>query len=131
MQPEILYTVSGRVLHGKGRGKSVGMPTVNLALNPQMPLPKLGVYASLVYLDDAVYTGVTNLGYRPTVDCEKLVTCETLILHFDADLYEKNLRVDLLYYLRPTRKMRSLEEVHEQVKIDSALAEKLLKNINS
>ena len=62
MQPQILYTVSGRVMHGKGRGKSVGMPTVNLALNPQMPLPQLGVYASLVYLDNAVYTGVTNLG---------------------------------------------------------------------
>ena len=43
MQPQILYTVSGRVMHGKGRGKSVGMPTVNLALNPQMPLPQLGV----------------------------------------------------------------------------------------
>ena len=130
MQAQILYTVCGRVVHGKGRGKTVGMPTVNLALNPQMPLPPLGVYASRVYLDGAAYVGVTNLGYRPTVDQEKCITCETFILHLDADLYGKTLRVDLLHFLRPTRKMQSLEEVHEQVKNDSAQAERLLKNIN-
>lgn len=126
MQSEIIFSVSGCVEHGCGRGRAVGMPTVNLPIDAHRPLPPLGVYASRVYIDGSVYIGVTNLGYRPTVDAEPRITCETFILHINSDLYERPIRVELLHFLRPTRKMNSLKDVRAQVALDAKQAEQLL-----
>ena len=62
-----LHILEGRVVKGAGRGKKFGMPTANLALAPGTKLPKLGVYASLVFCDEALYEGVTNVGFQPSV----------------------------------------------------------------
>lgn len=125
MTNQSIYSVSGCVVHGRGRGKAAGLPTVNLPV-VQDALPPLGVYASKVYWKGQTYVGVTNLGYRPTVDSEPQITCETFILHLHADLYGQPIRVELLHFLRPTRKMRSLEEVRAQVAVDAAEAEQII-----
>ena len=83
-----LCSLSGLVVHGKGNGKTVGMPTANLQIDPTTPLPPLGVYASVVQLSTGCHLGVTNIGYRPSVDQERRISIETFILDFDADLYE-------------------------------------------
>ena len=109
----------GKVVHGRGKGRTVGMPTVNLGGISGEKLPPLGVYGSLVYVDEHIFMGVTNVGTRPSVDSETDITVETLILDFDEDIYGKEIAVELCCYLRPVIKMESLKAVQLQVEQDS------------
>ena len=61
-----LYVLSGPVIHGRGNGRTVGMPTANLPVPPGAALPPFGVYAARVRVGDREYLGVTNVGLRPT-----------------------------------------------------------------
>lgn len=121
---DVMYTLEGVVVRGKGLGRTVGMPTANLSTSD--PFPPFGVYASYVYLDGRRYLGVTNVGMRPSVDNEDTVTVETNILSFDADIYGHRLRLELMVFLRPTVKLPSLEEVREQVERDKKEVVRLL-----
>lgn len=113
------YSLTGQVIHGRGKGHTVGMPTVNLGVERGAALPPLGVYASLVYVDERVFMGVTNVGTRPSVDNEPDVTVETLILDFNEDIYGREVTVEFHQFLRPVKKMESLKAVQQQVAQDS------------
>lgn len=119
MDKQPLFTISGKIVHGKGKGKTVGMPTANLEWNDIVDLPELGVYASKIQIEDKWYIGITNVGFRPSVDNEKNVTIETFILDFHKDIYEYTVVLELYMFIRKTSKMKSLDEVWEQVKKDS------------
>lgn len=125
-----IYTFSGIVGHGQSKGHTVGMPTANLPCPPGISLPPFGVYASRVTIenDGTTYVGVTNVGYRPTVDREGAPTVETLLLQFDGDLYGKRIEVALYHFLRPTVRMASLEEVKRRVLMDAEEAKTLMEN---
>ena len=122
----MLYRLTGTVIHGKGLGRKVGLPTANLDLR-EGNLPPFGVYASIVYLDNKRYIGVTNVGYRPSVDSDRKVTIETNILDFSDLIYGKEITLDLLFFLRPTRKMANLDEVKKEVILDIKKARELIK----
>lgn len=124
-----LYTLTGPVVHGKGNGKTVGMPTANLDVSGAQTLPPLGVYAAVVRAGGAVYPGVTNVGLRPSVDAEQRVTVETFILDFSGSLYGQEITLELYDFLRPTRRMESLEAVQRQVALDSERARTLLADV--
>ena len=128
---EPIYQFSGRVSHGRGNGHTVGMPTANLPCPQGDECPPFGVYASRVTVEDEsdqkTYLGVTNVGLRPSVDNDPRPTVETLLLDFDGNLYGREITVTLLHFLRPTRKMASLEEVYAQVAKDAEQARKLMK----
>ena len=70
---------------------------------------------------------MTNIGRRPTVDNEEKITIETNILDFDRDIYGEYMTLRIMSYLRPIRKMNSLEEVKEQVEKDKMKAIRLFK----
>ena len=116
-------TLTGEVVHGKGLGRTVGMPTANL-LVLEGELPKAGVYAGRVEVGGNQYKAVTNIGKRPSVDREQQVTVESFILDFEGDLYGRQIKLELVRYLRPVQKFSGLEGVLEQVKKDIAEAEK-------
>lgn len=118
MNKQPLFTISGKIVHGKGKGKTVGMPTANLKWNDILDLPELGVYASKIQIEGNWYIGITNVGLRPSVDNEKNVTIETYILDFQQDIYEHTIVLELYVLIRNTLKMKSLDEVWEQVKKD-------------
>ena len=122
-----ISVLRGVIVHGKGKGRTVGMPTANLRPERGMEIPGEGVYASIVNIRDGEYIGVTNIGRRPTVDNEEKITIETNILDFDRDIYGEIMTLSLMYYLRPTVKMKSLEEVCNQVALDMERAEELLR----
>ena len=63
-----LYSLFGKIVHGRGIGKLVGAPTANLQILSQDSLPPIGVYIAEITLEGRVYHGVTNIGTRPTVD---------------------------------------------------------------
>ena len=121
-----LCRLTGTVVHGRGRGRAVGMPTANLAPDPGTPLPPEGVYATVSEVAGRRVAGVTNVGRRPTVDSEADWTVETYLPGVEADLYGLPMTVTFYRFLRPVRKMDSLREVKDQVEADSRAALALL-----
>ena len=117
------YALTGTVRHGKHLGTEELFPTVNLMPEPWRVLPRFGVYAVRAVLPDGgAYAGVTNVGVRPTVVDDDRVTVETHLVGFDGDLYEKEIRVEFLRYLRPERRFGSMAELHRQIERDIAAA---------
>lgn len=116
------YVIEGTVIHGNYLGHTVGMPTANVRPAMEKLLPPNGVYVADFTVDDKTYRGVTNLGYKPTIGGETVPGTETWIFDFKKDIYDKEVRVELLHFLRPERKFASLEEVKEQVDLDAEAA---------
>ena len=117
-QKEPRYILSGPVVRGRGRGRSIDMPTANIKIQAGAPLPPHGVYISLAAFEGRSYAGVTNVGRRPTVDNDPDVTVETYILGFSGDLYGKIIEVRLFKFLRPPQKFESAWALREQVARD-------------
>ena len=102
------FGFSGKVLHGKALGKSLGFPTLNLSLPQGMLLPRRGVYASQVTVGGETYGAVTNVGVRPSVETTEIPNVESHLLDADGDFYGQSARVELLYYVREEQKFSSL-----------------------
>ena len=115
--------LTGRVVHGKELGRTVGMPTANIDVGNQT-LPKPGVYATRIVIGDRTFASVTNIGTRPSVDCEEAVTVETFVLDFDEDIYGETVSIEICGFLRPIQKFAGLEAVYGQVKKDIEEAKK-------
>ena len=113
-EPVILI---GKVVRGKALGRTVGMPTANLCIT-EGTMPEEGVYATRIRIGDGVYTSVTNIGRRPTVDDESYITVETFILDFNEEIYGQFVKLEVYKFLRPIQKFSSLEEVQKQVEKD-------------
>ena len=117
------YELTDVVQHGYKLGTKMGTPTVNMRIDRDMLVPRHGVYATKVYLEDgSVYPGVTNIGVRPTVSGGNHVTVETFILDFSGDLYESNIRVEFFHFIRPEKKFDSMEELQQQILRDAETA---------
>ena len=112
------YLLLGPVVHGAGRGRTVGQPTANLGLPARKLLPPHGVYATISRVAGGVYMGLTNIGRRPTVDDFSYVTVETFLLDFDRDIYGEWEALELCFLIRGVRKFDSLAAVREQVQRD-------------
>ena len=113
------YQLSGVVARGEGRGRKLGYPTANLALEDARKLvPKRGVYATTVTLPNGqTRGGMMNIGRRPTFD-EMDVTVEVHLLDFDGDLYGARLSVQFLQRLRAEQKFESADALAAQLSED-------------
>ena len=117
------FTLMGTVRHGKHLGTEALFPTVNLSPEPGHALPRFGVYAVRVSLPDgSSCAGVTNVGVRPTIVDDNSVTIETFLINFSGDLYEKEIKVEFLRYLRGERRFDSMDALHRQIERDIAAA---------
>ena len=81
------FFVKSEVIHGRQLGRTLGIPTINMELVAEKLLPPKGVYATAVEIGGKYYTGVTNVGCKPTVNHSNKVNVETHILDFSGDLY--------------------------------------------
>ena len=111
------FAVTEIVRHGHENGRRLGFPTINQQLPPELVTPKYGVYASRTTVDGVRYDSITNIGVRPTLP-DDTPGCETHILGYDRMLYGEEVTVELLRYLRPERRFKSLEDVFRQVRLD-------------
>lgn len=110
------YTVTGVVGHGRRVGTSVlHIPTVNLALPPEMALPPYGVYATRVLANGQRYEAATNIGVRPTFMDSGAPTIEPHLLDFTGDLYGQLIHVELYQYLRPERRFDNPAELQAAI----------------
>lgn len=123
-----MFVIKSKVIHGKAKGSKMGFATANQDITNLKELPELGVYASIVSIDDKNYLGITNVGTRPTVDNDDKVTIETHILDYDGDLYEKTLTVTLYDKIREIKKFDSEKALFEQIEKDEQTAKSLLSN---
>lgn len=114
------YDLTGRVVRGDGRGRSVGFPTANILTDdPHKLLPGRGVYGVRVQMDGATYTGMANIGVRPTFTDGREQTLEVHLLQVpDLNLYDHSVRVQFLHFLRPEQKFSSREEFVAQLERD-------------
>ncbi|MEJ6394047.1 bifunctional riboflavin kinase/FAD synthetase [Gymnodinialimonas sp. 2305UL16-5] len=124
------HRIEGPVLHGEKRGRELGYPTANMALD-NLHVPKPGVYAVTVDIRDGAhagsYGGVANLGYRPMFELQK-PNLETHLFEFSGDLYGTDLSVGLVEYLRGEGKFDTLDALITQMDADSAAARAALKS---
>jgi len=124
------WAVTGTVIRGDARGRSIGFPTANIALGP-LQHPAFGVYAVEVDLEDSngqvrhIGNGVANIGIRPTVQ-NRGVLCETHLFDRDLDLYGKRLLVRLKAFLRQEQKFSGIDELIRQIAVDAEKARQVL-----
>ena len=112
------YMVNGTVINGKKLGGKIGFPTANIDVKESYKLiPKTGVYVIKTKINNIVYNGMLNIGYRPTVD-GKHQTIEAHLFGFDGDLYGKHLEIEFLYFLRDEQKFDSIDDLILQLKKD-------------
>lgn len=112
------YMLNGTVVNGKKLGGKIGFPTANIDIKEDYKLiPKTGVYVIKAYVEGETHHGMMNIGYRPTVD-GKHQTIEAHLFDFDGDLYDKKIKIDLLFFLREEQKFDSVEELIGQLKKD-------------
>lgn len=112
------FEIHGKVIHGRHIGTEIGFPTVNLTANKDLILPKFGVYETKVICDGEFFKGITNVGIAPTVSESKNIRIETFLLNTNKDLYEKEIKVEFIKFIRAEKKFTSLEELKAQIKND-------------
>lgn len=123
------YFIEEKVIHGKGLGRTLGFPTVNLAVHPQKLLPQNGVYLTRLAMGGQQHNGITNVGVRPTVSGVG-ISVETHILNFSGDCYGETARVAFLEQVREESNFGEVEQLKQQVTQDIRAAEAFFEGAN-
>lgn len=111
------YVINGYVIEGLKFGRRIGFPTINLALDLSMVMPKSGVYITQTCVDGYFYDSITNVGNKPSIGTfEK--NAETHIFGFDRDVYGQSVRVEFIKLLRPEMTFQSFDALTSQIEID-------------
>jgi riboflavin kinase/FMN adenylyltransferase len=125
------HRIEGEVLHGDKRGRGLGFPTANMAVE-NLHLPRLGVYAVKVDVltgpHQGSYDGAASLGVRPMFG-ENTPNLESFLFGFEGSLYGEHLSVALVDYLRPEMTFDSLEALITQMTADCDRARALLADL--
>lgn len=108
------HLLSGTVVRGLQLGRTLGIPTANMAVSESILLPRRGVYAAKARFDGQERLAVVNIGCRPTVHGET-VTVEPWLLDFDGDLYGHELCLELYDFIRPEREFPSLDALKAEI----------------
>ena len=118
-------SLSGPVVVGDRRGRSLGFPTANIGVAPDIVLPADGIYCTVATAGGRSYDSVSSIGVRPTFG-ESLRTVETYIMDFSDDLYGQHLKIDLLKRLRDEKRFSGVDELVAQMKLDVETAREVL-----
>jgi riboflavin kinase/FMN adenylyltransferase len=125
------FSISGKVVHGNQNGRKIGFPTANMSLNADNKfIPQLGVYLCKVHLEAGEYYGLTNMGYRPTLNKDEGIHIETHILGFDADIYGQKIEIQFMEKIRSEKRFDSFEDLKSQISADLAWAKLYLAQIH-
>ena len=108
------FTVSGEVVKGFQRGRTIGFPTANLNPGDRL-LPRVGGYITYAEVEGRMYGAMTNIGNNPTFG-NAHVTVETYILDFDADIYGKTIRLHFVDFLSEERKFDGVDALKSHLR---------------
>lgn len=121
------YSISGKVVHNKKIGRTIGYPTANIEVETFKLLPKAGAYIVQVLIRDKFYKGMLSIGHNPTVNGEYLTT-EVHILDFDEDIYDEIITINFCEFLHEQIKFESLDLLVERLDEDKFLTQKFFQN---
>ena len=121
------WCIEGKVEKGRQLGKKIGYPTCNIDIK-NYKIPKIGVYAVKVSTKNKrKLQGIANIGYRPTFNQKKLVL-EVNIFNFSGNLYNKNLSIEFIEFIRGEKKFNGILNLKKQIKTDCRIAKVILSN---
>jgi len=121
------HFVTGPVVHGRERGRTIGFPTANIRSLTES-IPPDGVYATRLVLPDGAYPSITNIGMRPTFN-EPERTIEAHVFDFDRDIYDQTVKLELIERIRPERKFENAAALGAQIASDLKRARELLASV--
>jgi len=119
------YSINGQVVDGQKIGRSIGFPTANIKIHDLYKLkPEIGVYAVNVLINNTIYRGMLNIGYRPTISQkEMLKTVEVHIFNFGKNIYQKEMKIIFKKKIRFEKKFKNIDELKNQLEIDKKITE--------
>lgn len=119
------HILSGVVEHGRGVGRTIGVPTANIAVPQDIQLPASGVYAGRLYTGgcdarrgDAGHAAVVNVGFRPTFGSNGALSVEAHLPGYDGNLYGRRVRLAITKHIRNERRFESVEALRNQIEAD-------------
>lgn len=119
------YMYRGVVVKGDQRGRTIGFPTANLAIDSRIMLPKYGVYACIATFNGQQFPAVTNIGQRPTFDgIEPRI--EAHLLDVTMDMYDQEMDLALVAFIRPEQRFNGFAELVAQINADAQVARMIL-----
>ncbi|CEI84783.1 FMN adenylyltransferase [Ehrlichia minasensis] len=113
------YQISGKVIRGLARGRVIGFPTVNIALERTL-IPRAGVYSACIRIDNNTtwLNGIVNIGLRPTFNDLNSPILEMHIFDFSDDIYDQYVTIQLLHFIRTERKFDTVDQLKQQINDD-------------
>ncbi|MCC7088199.1 MAG: riboflavin biosynthesis protein RibF [Chloroflexi bacterium] len=120
------YRISGPVVKGFERGRTIGIPTANISIAVDRALPALGVYATRVHVAGHTLLGGTNIGRRPTFDAGH-VSIETHLLDFEGDIYGERMDLEVVARIRGEMRFENVETLKAQIRNDIARVREILR----
>ncbi|MBI4648108.1 MAG: bifunctional riboflavin kinase/FAD synthetase [Bacteroidia bacterium] len=120
------YSITGLVKDGYKIGRAIGFPTANIIVpDKEKLIPCNGVYAVKALLNDSLFNGMLNIGYRPTInDVVKDISIEVHFINFDGDLYNKKIEIEFIRRIRDEKKFDSIDELIEQLYKDREIIQR-------
>lgn len=121
------YSIEGLVIDGFHVGRTIGYPTANLDLPAEKLVPADGVYAVLTEIDGRQYTGMLNIGCRPTFDNGRR-SIEVHFLDFNEDIYSERINLRFIERIRSEKRFASVEELTAQIRNDENTIRSIITN---
>ena len=120
------FEIYSTVIHGQQLGGKIGFPTANIKFEDHIIRPKYGVYAVRLNVieEDTWFEGIANFGIRPTVD-DNTETLEVHLFDFDRDIYEKQIRVSFIQFIRAEQKFSGIDELKATIAKDCNVAKQI------
>ncbi len=113
------FFIKAKVVKGDGLGRKLGFPTANLLIKPEKQLPKNGVYACKVRVFQGIEKqAVMNIGNRPSINSKGYLSVEIHIINENLDLYDRDLEVEVVGFIREEKSFPKLSQLSEQIKKD-------------
>lgn len=119
------YHISGTVVEGAKRGRTIGFPTANLQIPNDKLLPSVGVYACFVKIDGKDHKGMVNIGFNPTFDGLGFHV-EVNIFDFDENCYGKEIELEMVKKIREEQKFDGIESLKNQLNLDKETSLRVL-----
>lgn len=126
-----LYERGGHVYRGSARAREMGVPTANMEWSRQLVMPAKGIYATWAKLPDGrILPSATYIGDNPTLG-GNLGTFEVHINDFDEDLYDQDISVEFIEFIRPDQEFENSEELNEAIQSDVSKIAQIFANLPS
>lgn len=113
------FSYTGKVIHGQQVGHKIGYPTANIDVAEEFQLiEKQGVYATFAEIDGKSYPAMTYIGKRPTMHDNRPQSIETHVISFDGNLYDKEIKIRFVDFVRDDKKFYNFGALKRQISID-------------